>query len=116
MDFEIYQLIVPLIGLVFIMNMLRRFALSRAGWQETLLGVGFWLGVILVAIFPDTISNLIARIFGIKSNINAIIFFCLGLIFFFQYKLFFMIKEQQSALTRLTRKLALEENAKEKHP
>ena len=67
------------------------------------------------AIFSGTsgliliISNTwIAKIFGIKSNINAIIFFCIGLIFFFQYKLFFMIKKQQSDLTKLVRKLALE--------
>jgi len=113
MQFEIYQLIVPLVGVVFIMNLLRRFSASRAGWQETLVGILFWIGVILVAIFPDQISTFIARIFGIKSNINAIIFFCLGLIFFMQYKLFFMIKQQETALTRLVRKMTLEEAGKE---
>lgn len=67
------------------------------------------------ALFPDYFSNLIARIFGIKSNINAVIFFCLGLIFFFQYKLFFMFKRQQMALTELTRKIALK-NPENKKP
>lgn len=109
MQFEIYQLIVPLLGMVMITGLIRRFTLSKAGWQEALVGIAFWSGVIIFAIFPDTISNFIARLFGIKSNINAIIFFCLGLIFFFQYKLFFMIKQQESALTRLTRMLALKE-------
>lgn len=113
MQFEIYQLIVPLVGVVFIMNLLRRFGSSKAGWQETLVGVMFWIGVALVAIFPDHISNFIARIFGIKSNINAIIFLCLGLIFFMQYKLFFMIKQQEAALTRLVRKITLDAADKE---
>ena len=58
--------------------------------------------------FPDFFSNLIAQFFGIKSNINAIIFFCLGLIFFFQYKLFFMFKKQEEAMNKLARDKAIE--------
>lgn len=77
--------------------------------QELVAGSLFWLSVAIFALFPDFFSRKIARLFGIKSNINAIIFFCLGLIFFFQYKLFFLIKKQQIALTALTRKIALEQ-------
>lgn len=109
MQLALFQIIVPIISLLFIAGMVRRFYRGKAGWEETLFGSLFWAAVILFALLPDFFSNWIARIFGIKSNINAILFFCIGLIFFFQYKLFFMIKKQQSDLTRLVRKIALEE-------
>jgi hypothetical protein len=114
MQLELFQIIVPVIALLFIAGLIRRFYRSRASWEETLLGSLFWLAVILFAIFPDFISRWIAHLFGIKSNINAIIFFCIGLIFFFQYKLFFMIKKQQSDLTRLVRELSLQPEEEEK--
>jgi len=115
MQLEIFQIIVPAISLLFIAGLVRRFYRARASWEETLIGSLFWIAVVIFAIFPDLISRWIARLFGIKSNINAIIFFCIGLIFFFQYKLFFMIKKQQSDLTTLVRQLALDKE-KEKEP
>ena len=115
MKLEIYQIIVPLVSLGIIFSLVGRLWRSRASPQETAVGVLFWGSVGVFALFPDYFSNLIARIFGIKSNINAVIFFCLGLIFFFQYKLFFMFKRQQMALTELTRKIALK-NPEDKKP
>lgn len=112
MYFEIYQIIVPLIGLVIVISLLLRYSQSKIGWQEAAIGITFWLFVILVAIFPDFITNKIASFFGIKSNINAIIFLCLGVIFFIIYKLYFMIKTQEEKLTRLTRELALRDSDK----
>ncbi len=107
MRFEIYQIIVPMVSLFFIWGLVSRLRQSKASPQETFVGIMFWVAVGVFALFPDAISRKIARAFGIKSNVNAIIFFCLGLIFFFQYKLFFMFKKQQMALTELNRKLAL---------
>lgn len=115
MKLEIYQIVVPLVAIGFVFGLLTRLWRSRASPQETAVGVLFWAAVGVFALFPDYFSNLIARLFGIKSNINAVIFFCLGLIFFFQYKLFFMFKRQQVALTELTRKIALN-NTQEKNP
>jgi hypothetical protein len=107
MRFEVYQIIVPLVSLFFIWGLASRLRQAKASPQETFVGILFWLAVGVFALFPDAISKKIARVFGIKSNVNAIIFFCLGLIFFFQYKLFFMFKKQQMALSELNRKMAL---------
>lgn len=112
MRLELYQIIVPLVSIVFITSLLQRFWSAKSGWQETIVGILFWVAVIFFAFFPDVISEAIASLFGIKSNINAVIFLCLGLIFFFQFKLFFLMKQQQSALTKLTRKIALDEQDK----
>lgn len=115
MKFEVYQIIVPIASMGFVFNLIRRFLKSKASWQESFIGVAFWLSVGIFALFPDTISTAIANFFGIKSNINAIIFFCLGLIFFFQYKLFFMLKKNQIAITELARKITLQQAEKEDH-
>lgn len=109
MQFEVYQIIVPIIAIITIAVIYVRFVQGKTSWQELIVAGVFWFAVAVFSIFPDFFSNLIARFFGIKSNINAIIFFCLGLIFFFQYKLFFMLKKQEEAITKLARDKAIEE-------
>lgn len=107
MEIRLFQIIVPLIALFFIVGLILRYRKSKITVYEMTIGSGFWLAVLLVAIFPDFFSNYVARIFGIKSNVNAIIFFCIGLLFFIQFKMYFLIRKQEKDLTELTRKLAL---------
>lgn len=109
MELRIFQIIVPTIALFYGAGLIFRFRKSQITIYELMLGLLFWLAVLLVAIFPDFFSNQIARLFGIKSNINAIIFFCLGILFFTQFKLYFIIRRQQQDLTQLTRALALQD-------
>jgi hypothetical protein len=61
------------------------------------------------AMFPDFVSTLVANIFGIKDNINAILFFSIGLIFYFQFQLYKMQRKQDELLTEITRKIALDQ-------
>lgn len=107
MELRLFQIIVPLIALFFMAGLVMRYRKSRITIYEMTIGSGFWLAVLLVAIFPDFFSNNVARIFGIESNVNAIIFFCIGLLFFIQFKMYFLIRKQEKDLTELTRKLAL---------
>ncbi len=113
MEIRIFQIVVPIIALLFISGIFFRYRKSDITIYEMILGFVFWLAVILVAIFPDFFSEGIAKIFGIESNVNAIIFFCLGLLFFIQFKMYFTIRKQQKDLTELTRKLALRDHLEE---
>jgi len=113
MEIRIFQIIVPIIALLFIIKMVSRRVKSNISIYELSLGILFWMAVVLFSIFPDFFSNLIAKIFGIKSNINAIIFFCLGIIFFILFKMYFMIVEQNKAITELVRHIALREQKEE---
>ncbi|MGK0391023.1 MAG: hypothetical protein ACI94Y_003784 [Maribacter sp.] len=70
------------------------------------------VGSLFLAIFLDVISNKIAVSFGIKSNINAILFFCIGLLFWTQYNQFISIRKLKRELTLFTREKALK-NIKE---
>lgn len=116
MEIRIFQIVVPLVALFFILGIISRYRKSKITVYEMFLGVAFWLSVLLVALFPDFFSNAIARIFGIKSNVNAIIFFCLGILFFIQFRMYFTLRRQEKDLTVLTRQLALLDHPKESTP
>ncbi len=113
MEIRIFQVVVPVLTLGFIINLILKYRKNNATAYELGLGILFWVCLTLFAIFPDFISRRIARLFGIKSNINAILFFCIGILFFFQFKLFSIIKKQQKEITFLTRKIALKEKEEE---
>ncbi len=112
MKFEFYQVLVPIISFVFIVELVRKFRSSKTSPQEAFAGSMFWLAIAVLATFPDYFSKLTAEFFGIKDNVNAVVFLCLGLIFFLQYRLFFILKRHQSELTNLNRKIALKEEKK----
>ena len=108
MEIRIFQIIVPLIALYFIVEVLFNYRKSKITLGETVVGMVFWLGALLFALFPDFFSVGIAHLFGIESNVNAIIFFCIGLLFFNQFKMYFILRRQEKDLTVLTRQLALQ--------
>jgi len=110
MELRIFQIIVPLMALLFIGDLIISYRKSKVSVFELLLGLGFWVSAMVFALFPDFISTGIAQLFGIKDNVNAIIFFCIGLLFFFQFKQYFLIRKQEKALTILMRKIALQEH------
>lgn len=113
MEFRFFQILVPFLALLMLLRQLRAYQKNRLSLFETIVIAFFWISVSLVAVFPDFISESIAKIFGIKSNVNAIIFFTLGLLFYFQFQLYKIIKKQDHLLTELTRKIALD-NVEEK--
>ncbi len=113
MELRIFQVIVPLFALLFIGDLVISHRKSKVSVVELTLGLVFWLSVLLVAIFPDFFSNSIAQIFGIKDNVNAILFFCIGLLFFFQFKQYFLIRKQAKDLTILMRKIAIQDHQME---
>lgn len=105
---QTYQIVVPLIALVFIYIVIHQHLKGRSSIIEAVFWSGFWIMVAAVALFPDQITFFFAHLLGIESNVNAIIFLALGILFFFQFHLFFQIKKQNRTITGLVRKVALE--------
>ncbi|WP_339611921.1 DUF2304 domain-containing protein [uncultured Planktosalinus sp.] len=108
MNFEVYQIIVPLIGLFSIGLTLKSHRGGNNTLFETFFWVLFWLGVCILAIIPDQITFFLSDLLGIKDNVNAIIFIGLALSFFIHFKTFVTIKRQNKQITDLVRKTALE--------
>ncbi len=108
MEIRYFQIIIPLVAIYFICKQYLDYTKTKSGVNESLLIVIFWVGMACLALFPDFISDLIARVFGIKSNTNALIFFSLGLLFYFQLKLYKKLRKQDELLTEIARKIALD--------
>jgi len=112
MEVRIFQIVVPLIALLFSISFFNRFRKAKATIYETVIGICIWIFIGVFALIPDLVSNLIASVFGFKSNVNAIIFLALGGIIFIQFKLYSQLRRQEKAITQLTRQLALKEMEK----
>ena len=108
MEIRYFQILIPIVSTLLILLQFKEYKNRKSGIHETVLVTCFWLAVFALSIFPDFFSESIAKIFGIKDNINAIIFLALGILFYLQLKMYKIIKRQDALLTELTRKIALD--------
>ncbi len=109
MEIRLFQLLVPAVALLFVAAVATRYLKGKINLSEFLLSLIFWLGLGIFAIFPDVISNFVAKLFGIKDNVNAVLFLSIGVIVYLLFKLYSEIKENRRKLTLLTRKIALKD-------
>ncbi len=110
MQVEIYQWLVPLIGLIYIFRTVRQYLNKKRSVRNMAVWVIFWSTIILLAIVPNEISFKIADLLGFKNNVNAIIFVALGLLFLLVFYLSSTIEKLENQITELVRKMALEED------
>lgn len=114
MQFEIYQWLVPLIGLFYIFRIVLQFRANKRSVTSLLVWLVFWTTIVVLAIIPNPVSFEIARLLGFKSNINAVIFVALGWLFLLIFYLSTTIDRLEKQITELIRKLAMQEAEKEK--
>jgi len=105
---QIYQWLVPLIAIFFIYRVVTQFRNNKRLLIGTLLWVGFWAMVSILAIKPDFISNNLAKSLGFRSNINAVVFVALGFLFIMTYYQSSIIDLLEKQMTELVRRIALE--------
>ncbi len=108
MQLQVYQWLVPLIAIIFIVRTFRQYGSHRRTIRGTTLWLLFWVGIGLLALIPDWISGKIASSLGFASNVNAIIFLALGGIYIFVFYLSASIRRTENMVTELVRELAKE--------
>jgi hypothetical protein len=111
---RIYQLIVPIVGIIGIFYTLNKFRVGINTLFESILWILLWLFISSVAIFPDATTLFLSKTIGIKDHINGIIFIGLAISFFLNFKLFNSFKKQNKIITDLVRKIAIEKNLESK--
>ena len=109
MQFEIYQWLVPLIGVFYIGRTIYQFRKGRRSVRGMVIWMVFWLVIIILAIIPNPVSFKAAEMLGFKSNINAVIFVALGLLFLLVFYLSSTLDRMERQMTELVRKLAIKE-------
>lgn len=67
-----------------------------------------------LAVFPDIVTVLLAKRLGFASNVTAIIFVSIAMLFVFVFYISSTIERLELQVTELVRKLALEQAEKEK--
>lgn len=111
---EVYQWLVPIIAIYFILRTLRQYRSKKYSPRNTVIWIVFWIGIMLLAMLPDQIPNSIARGLGFKDQINAIIFVCLAVLFIMVFFLSAAVNRIEDKMTTLVRTIALEAALKEK--
>lgn len=109
MEIRLFQLLVPFIAFLFVAAVATRYLKGKINLSEFLLSLIFWAALGVFAIFPDAISVFVAKLFGIKDNVNAVIFLSIGIILYLLFKLYSEMKDNRRKLTLLTRKIALKD-------
>ena len=112
MQFEIYQWLVPLVGLIYIGRTFLQFRRGKRSMRGMVIWTIFWFIIIVLAVIPNPVSFKIAEILGFKSNINAVIFVALGLLFLLVFYLSSSLDRIERQMTELVRKLAIKEAEK----
>ncbi len=108
MKAEIYQFIVPIVGVTGAIISVRQYKKGVYTIYESMFWISFWMFISFVAIFPDVITVYISKSIGIKDHINAIIFIGLAILFFLNFRLFNSLKAQNKVITELVRKIAID--------
>jgi hypothetical protein len=107
MNFETYQLIVPLISFAGIIWTIIQYRRGNNTLFETALWCSLWVFISVVAIIPNKTTLFLSRTIGIKDHINAIIFIGLAISFFLNFRLFNSMKKMNRQITELSRKMAI---------
>lgn len=112
---EVYHWLGPIIGIFYITRTIYQYKKRRRSALGVVVWSSFWVAVILLSMFPDFVTVNLAELFGFKSNITAIIFVALGLLFSLVFYMSTTIERLENQVTDLVRKLAIEEaNNKDK--
>lgn len=76
--------------------------------MSTAIWLVFWIGVSVLALTPDQVSDAIMKLLGFKSNVTAVIWVALGFLFLFMFYTTAIIEKMEKQMTNLVRKMALE--------
>lgn len=106
-QFSLVALLTPLFSLLMIFRALSLFQKRKQTWRELVLWLIVWLGIGLVAFYPQ-ILDVLPPIIGVKSGVNVLIFFGFVVLFYGFFRLFAKVEELEEKLVKVVRARALE--------
>jgi len=106
MDFDIYRYIVTFISCAYLFRIISQYLGKTRGIKSTVFWSIFWIGVAALALMPNVVSFGIRDLLDFKSNVTAIIFVALGLLFIFMFYLSNTVEKLEKQINKLTREMA----------
>jgi hypothetical protein len=110
MKFEIYQYIVPVISLLFLVRISIQLKNKRRSIFSSIVWSIFWIVVGVLALAPHLLSTFLADVLGFRDNVHAVLFIGLGLALLIIFYLSSVIDKLETQLTNLVRTLALHDS------
>ncbi len=107
---NVYQWVVPLIALFYVVRLVNQYKVKRRLIKGTIFWFIFWVSISILAIIPDKITIGLANVLGFKDNVNAIIFVAVFFQFLFLYYLSNTVERLERKVTELVRKIAIEQS------
>lgn len=111
-EFSLIAFLTPLFSMVMIGHALSLFQKGRQTWRELLLWLIIWMGIGMIALWPDVLDYLPPYV-GIKSGVNILIFFGFVVLFYGFFRLFTKVEQLERKFVELNQELA-EKNAEVK--
>ncbi|MDD4351682.1 MAG: DUF2304 domain-containing protein [Candidatus Gracilibacteria bacterium] len=115
---SIYQFLVPVLAMIMIVIGASRYQRREQTLREFILWVLVWLGLSLISIFPHEVIKFIEKVTGIKSGINALLFFAIVVLLYAVLRLFIRLERVEQDVTKIVRKDALDrfrKNTRQNH-
>jgi hypothetical protein len=75
--------------------------------REYLSSLIFGIRLAILSLFPATLAAFVARVFGIASNVNAVIFLGMGIMIYLIFMLYGEVRKNRRQVTKLARQVAL---------
>ncbi|MDP3975780.1 MAG: DUF2304 domain-containing protein [bacterium] len=113
-ELSLVSLLTPLFSLLMILRSFSLYSRRKQTWRELLLWLVIWLGIGLVALFPQLLDSLPAFI-GIKSGVNVLIFFGMVLLFYGFFRLMIKVEELEEKVVNMNRERALDAPGRRQH-
>jgi len=107
MQLELYQWLVPVLALFYIVRTVRQYTSGKYSPRNTVIWITFWIAIALLGIMPNEIAASLAKGLGFRDRPNAIIFVALGALFLMVFYLSAALNRVENQLTDLVRQLAL---------
>ena len=108
MNISIYQIFIPLFCIYILFRVILHYRRGTYTLGILIMGILLWGGIALLALFP-TLSNGVTKVTGIKSNIDAVVFLALLVLFLFIFRLSLQMEYLRRDITNLVREDALRE-------
>jgi hypothetical protein len=109
--FMLFQLILFCFALFVLTRIFRQYRAKKVSATWCLLWALFWLVVIFTALSPQT-TDVLARLVGVERGADLAVYLAIAFLFYALFRITIRLDEQREELTKLVRKMAIDDATK----
>ena len=110
---EIIQILLIIFALFAWSRVIINYRKKRLSTNEFVFWSLVWILVVVVSIIPDIVSNF-AKVIGIQTGMNLLIYASIIVLFYLIYRLYVKIENINNEMTKLVRRIAILNKGKQR--